>query len=628
MRATALDLEGDPSRPNYEYARPDSENHWSDNWLALVQELWDDGNRQHSEPNSLDLALPFLQGVCDDLPMPSSVPTRNVGFGELDHYPTPEGEILQPDSHGGKCQSSQINCAHELTNPGKSICNLRPSVHRVSDCPHKLRSGSTIKLSPPKFPSSVCARRECEGMFCRHPLGHDDCTSAVSLWQGDREQDEVSEPNNHKRKYQGYPSNCPSDTSNTLRVSFTLPEFFVEIPETGTVSFLKIIDENKILSETGISHESRLDVILEPKPLQALVSPCPVSCYLPQLPCDIPPPLTRYSPAAAVVHQGTYDTSTDPLFCNSDKEIREDHEVAESQTDILVGKNGTSIDVIVSPAMNLEALDMGPIHQTINSFKIVQRRNSESFSVPEVETLVRGVEKLGTGRWKKIKEEAFWNARNRTHMDLKDKWRSLVKTANIPANKRRGAVIPEGILRRDTISPTFDQSETLANCPSVPPDPNPILDSLRLSGSLKLDSLDDYLKCITSMLMEENMEPNPYSLFAAQGKIHTVDNLAWISKITDKCQEDSSACSQPKTDIVQQRAPFREESVMFRGSKGGKFYMQQQKELVRTGGGGQRVFLAAEGLLDVVAQPATVMVLEQVVRPTEVVMVLKQSSTD
>ena len=91
MRTTALDLVGDHSRPNYEYVRPDYENHWSDNWLAPVPGLWDDGNRQHSEPNLLDLALPFLQGGCDDLQPPSSVPTRNVGFGELDHNPAPEG---------------------------------------------------------------------------------------------------------------------------------------------------------------------------------------------------------------------------------------------------------------------------------------------------------------------------------------------------------------------------------------------------------------------------------------------------------------------------------------------------------------------------------------------------------
>ena len=77
----------------------------------------------------------------------------------------------------------------------------------------------------------------------------------------------------------------------------------------------------------------------------------------------------RYSPVAAVVHQGTFDASTGPLFCNLDDEIWEDHEVAVSQTDILVGKNATSREVIVSPAMNLEALDMGPMHQNINSSK-------------------------------------------------------------------------------------------------------------------------------------------------------------------------------------------------------------------------------------------------------------------
>ncbi|XP_057480671.1 uncharacterized protein LOC130767716 isoform X4 [Actinidia eriantha] len=107
--------------------------------------------------------------------------------------------------------------------------------------------------------------------------------------------------------------------------SFTVLEFFVEIPETATGK--KIIDEKKIPSETGISHASRLDVILEPKLSQDLGHSCPPSCPL-QLPCDIPP-LIRYSPAVAVVHQGTYDTSTDPLFCNLDDEVREDHEVAE-----------------------------------------------------------------------------------------------------------------------------------------------------------------------------------------------------------------------------------------------------------------------------------------------------------
>ena len=136
-----------------------------------------------------------------------------------------------------------------------------------------------------------------------------------------------------------------------------------------------------------------------------------------------------------------------------------------------------------------------------------------------------------------------------------------MKTAHRPANKRRGAVIPQAILDRvlaiethnfqqeamqrftefsnsingfefdeDTISPTFDQSETFAkkfkfkddpvdlnflDCPSVPPDPNPVLISLRLSGSSELDSpddgdlSDDVFKYINSMLMEENMEPKP-----------------------------------------------------------------------------------------------------------------------
>ena len=47
----------------------------------------------------------------------------------------------------------------------------------------------------------------------------------------------------------------------------------------------------------------------------------------------------------------------------------------------------------------MEALDIGPAHQTTNLSKNVQQRKSEFFSVSEVETLVQEVEKLGTGRY-------------------------------------------------------------------------------------------------------------------------------------------------------------------------------------------------------------------------------------
>ncbi|GFZ18036.1 GRAS family transcription factor [Actinidia rufa] len=82
----------------------------------------------------------------------------------------------------------------------------------------------------------------------------------------------------------------------------------------------------------------------------------------------------------------------------------------------------------------------------------------------------------------------------------------------------------------DTISPTFDQFETLANtfkfkddpvdlsfmdCPYGHPDSNPGLVSLTSNGSSELDSpddgdlSDDVFKYVNSILMEENMEQKP-----------------------------------------------------------------------------------------------------------------------
>ncbi|KAL7201685.1 hypothetical protein ACSBR1_033396 [Camellia fascicularis] len=258
------------------------------------------------------------------------------------------------------------------------------------------------------------------------------------------------------------------DSHVKLRIkSFTVPEFFVEIPETATMSILmekvmekataivggahvgvlqgeRIRDENETLSATDISNENRLDVILEPIPSQA-----PHSCPL-QLPCDISQPLTRYSPNPVVVHQvqGTSDTSPDPLLCNLDNDIQGDHDLVESQTNKLIGKNTTSMEVIAFPATSVEQLDVSSVHQKSDSSKNAQRRKSEVFSKSEVEALVQAVEELGTGRWTKIREQAFGNASKRTHTDLKDKWRSLVRTAKRPVNKRRGVVLPQELLDR------------------------------------------------------------------------------------------------------------------------------------------------------------------------------------
>lgn len=79
-----------------------------------------------------------------------------------------------------------------------------------------------------------------------------------------------------------------------------------------------------------------------------------------------------------------------------------------------------------------------------------RRRIRRPFTVAEVVALVDAVEKLGTGRWRDVKLRAFSHAKHRTYVDLKDKWKTLVHTAQIAPHQRRGEPVPQELLERVT----------------------------------------------------------------------------------------------------------------------------------------------------------------------------------
>ncbi|KAJ7536972.1 hypothetical protein O6H91_12G090600 [Diphasiastrum complanatum] len=76
------------------------------------------------------------------------------------------------------------------------------------------------------------------------------------------------------------------------------------------------------------------------------------------------------------------------------------------------------------------------------------RRTCIPFSQPDIELLVEGVERLGTGRWRDIKRLYFAKVKHRTSADLKDKWRSLVHSATLPSWQRRGPRLPTTLTGR------------------------------------------------------------------------------------------------------------------------------------------------------------------------------------
>ncbi|ESR38092.1 Telomere repeat-binding protein 5 [Citrus sinensis] len=267
------------------------------------------------------------------------------------------------------------------------------------------------------------------------------------------------------------------DSHVKLRIkSFRVPELFIELPETATVGSLKrrvmeavnailggglrvgvllqgkkVKDDNKTLLQTGISHDNQKDVLgfsLEPKTSRTPPPLCSGDSPF-MLPSNAPQPLARYPPAPGVVHQGTCDAVPELQMANAVNFIESDHDSAPSPTDMSIDKSTKDSKALVTvPAMSVEALAVVPVHRKSKRSEIVQRRIRRPFSVAEVEALVQAVEKLGTGRWRDVKLRAFDNAKHRTYVDLKDKWKTLVHTARISPQQRRGEPVPQELLDR------------------------------------------------------------------------------------------------------------------------------------------------------------------------------------
>lgn len=86
----------------------------------------------------------------------------------------------------------------------------------------------------------------------------------------------------------------------------------------------------------------------------------------------------------------------------------------------------------------------------------MRRKHHRAWTLVEVMKLVEGVSRCGAGRWSEIKRLSFSSYSHRTSVDLKDKWRNLLKAsfAQTPADdgmnsRKHGAIpIPEPILVR------------------------------------------------------------------------------------------------------------------------------------------------------------------------------------
>ncbi|KAK3232140.1 hypothetical protein Dsin_004021 [Dipteronia sinensis] len=289
----------------------------------------------------------------------------------------------------------------------------------------------------------------------------------------------ILQANGMTSSVKGHQSSLRSKDSNVKFSikSFKVPEIFIEVSETATVGSLKrtvmnavtailgggirvgvlmhgkkVRDDNRTLSQTGLASEDNLDTLgftLDPSSVEAPAPPlvCPED---PPLLLSNAPQLVARSLETPALDSECPNALTDlALLTKTETLVESNHEQAISHTDILTESTLPDSRALVAvPALNVEALAVVPLNQKSRRSDIAQRRTRRPFSVSEVEALVQAVEELGTGRWRDVKLRSFEDADHRTYVDLKDKWKTLVHTARIAPQQRRGEPVPQELLDR------------------------------------------------------------------------------------------------------------------------------------------------------------------------------------
>lgn len=279
--------------------------------------------------------------------------------------------------------------------------------------------------------------------------------------------------------------------------SFTVPELFIDMPESATVASLKrtvmeaamnllgdglrvclllqgnkVSDESYTLDQLGIAHGGKLDSVgfmLEPNPMPTSQACAEDPLFVLSRAGTQPPP--RYPSGSASGHSTAAEGNKSVTKSRSNKingtagaEVavttggrtqnetnqwaKSEYEVVNDLPNVQAGSNPGAL--IVHPIVGTETaqgLALVPLNKCRGS-EIGKRRIRRPFSVAEVEALVHAVEKLGTGRWRDVKLRAFEQAKHRTYVDLKDKWKTLVHTAKIAPHQRRGEPVPQELLDR------------------------------------------------------------------------------------------------------------------------------------------------------------------------------------
>ncbi|XP_078179195.1 telomere repeat-binding protein 2-like [Carex rostrata] len=317
---------------------------------------------------------------------------------------------------------------------------------------------------------------------------------------------QISQKNRFKRRKLFHHSSV-SSTNSQVRLSiksFKVPELSIEIAESASVATLK----RRVMEAltTVLEGELTVRVMLEGKNVREN------SCTLREagIFCDSPlletvgftlEPEPVYSPSMApyissdsIDNRDVMDPPTSVMPANQSEDTSPTPDISLEPVPVPVPTTPVKSHVtdpdpelspnevssaelavpqisqakLPMPAVKIEPLAIIPIVQKSRQIETLgQRRMRRPFSVSEVEALVAAVEKLGTGRWRDVKIRAFDTAKHRTYVDLKDKWKTLVHTASIAPQQRRGEPVPQELLDRVLAAQSYwsHQHSKLAKSP-------------------------------------------------------------------------------------------------------------------------------------------------------------------
>ncbi|CAK9320085.1 unnamed protein product [Citrullus colocynthis] len=119
------------------------------------------------------------------------------------------------------------------------------------------------------------------------------------------------------------------------------------------------------------------------------------------------------------------------------------------------------------------ATECKSVYSSAKRCKKYDRRHQKMWTLTEVMRLVDGIAEYGTGRWTHIKKHLFASSPHRTPIDLRDKWRNLLRASCVNIQNRKGIERKQSHASRPLPKSLLQRVHELANIYPYPKERSP-----------------------------------------------------------------------------------------------------------------------------------------------------------